>query len=91
MKSIEYIRQTSNDKHLWLVNNSQYIVTSFSNMVSTNEILAFISDSEGNIQWNRHGLELAGLRNLSNTLEDHTLIAYDTAARLYESNSNIEL
>ena len=91
MQSIEYIRQLNNDQHLWLANNSQHIVTSFSNMMSTNEILAFISDTEGNIQWDEHGLELAGLRNVTNMQENHTLIAYDAAARLYESNSNIQL
>jgi len=91
MQSIEYIRQINKDKHLWLANNKQHIVTSFSNMVSTNEILAFISDNNGNIQWDKHGLELAGLRNLSNILEDHRVIAYSAASELYKSNSNIQL
>jgi hypothetical protein len=91
MQSIEYICQLNNHKQLWLANNRQHIVTSFSNLMSTNEILAFISDDKGNIQWDKHGLELAGLRNLSNTLDDHTIIANYAAAELYRSNNNIQL
>jgi hypothetical protein len=81
MDGIKYIEQLNTDQHLWLINQSTYVVTSFSNYFGTSEILAFEADATGKVETY---YEIAGQRYISNTMESHIHVIQMVPSRLAE-------